>query len=1148
MTHIQHQILPLLSAGIFLFLGALVYRNSREDRVKKKFFRFCYTTFHWQFSWVVLFAVTDRETAGWIARVGYSGIIFLPIAFYDFILTFLNIETHRVRWFYALGAAFLVSLWTSNLFIDGVLPHRFGFYPHAGPLHPLYLLLVLYIIGSMLWKLRGAFVRETHSVIRNQMRYMFFAVLIYCLAAIDYSVNYAAVTRLFHDRLYPVGCVFIVAGSGILTYIILKERALGADIFLRKILLVALLVAFLEIFGFAFDSALGEWISDPSLRLLALVGVMTAMMLTVLTFRIRGNLQIHHLIFDSRDTYRETYKRISGALISLRTLDEILNYVAATLTETMDVAHVQRWRLESGRWTCLGGLDVSATPPEIEALDAFFAGRKPVALSEKVLRGSSVRGWIEELRSEVLLPVCSKGRLIALLAIGPRRSDYVFSSEDLEFLTNLSALLEITVDNAQAFEEIRSLNRKLEEFNRSLEQRVEEKTQELTESYEKLKRSEMAKSRFISSITHELKTPLSIIIGHSEALLEQVGRHSPETVRAVRFMQQSAFQLATHVDRIIKVSVLEDPDYRPDRAAFFYQAVVRNVFLIFEDKARQGQIRFGMDLPEAPLAVDVDLVLIEDVLRNLIQNAFKFTPPGGEIRVRVARDGARVRTEVADTGTGIPSDKLPYIFDRMVQADDVLSKSHGGIGLGLAICKKNVELLGGSIEAASEPGRGTVFTFWLPLLDRAPDGQTLREPVPGRPERRSVRFEYAQTLEVDELADMIADGDLAQYEKPLPGRLTVLIVEDNPGMLGVLAGALSDEYNLLLARTGTEALEKMRLHGVRIMLILSDVMMPGMNGLDFCRAVMAQPDWRRIPLLFISALMGQDEQLQALELGAADYIVKPFNIKILKEKVAFWIARRRYETLMQTLTGTLQTKIEETVRLKDIVLHEIRNPLSIISGADYYVQKLREALLPRCEEREKKWWQMAEKLTTGIESLKGVLETSKKLESHALHEKQPERLADLVNEITEQTRHLLEGVDFSIRLRNVDGQTRIRCDREVLVQVFVNLVRNAAEAVAERKKADPQGDHPGRVEIECGRGDGDQLTIQVRDNGVGIPPQVLENLFRFRYTTKKDGMGVGLHLAKMILNLHGGKIEVASIPGKGTTFTTYLPLNGAIAE
>ncbi|MCK5835969.1 MAG: response regulator [Desulfobacula sp.] len=206
--HYVSAILPLFSAILYLCLGISVYFLTR-GKLRGVFLRFCFITFHWQFSWFVLFSLNSSNYSDLICKIGYSGIIFLPIIFYETVVHYLNLPKKQLRWFYCLGFAFLVSLWTTDLFIKGAYLQAFGYYPEAGILHVAYIFMVCVFMVMIFVDLYRAVKQEQELIKKTQLKFFFISSLVFCFSAIDYFINYPAITELLNIQLYPIGVFFI---------------------------------------------------------------------------------------------------------------------------------------------------------------------------------------------------------------------------------------------------------------------------------------------------------------------------------------------------------------------------------------------------------------------------------------------------------------------------------------------------------------------------------------------------------------------------------------------------------------------------------------------------------------------------------------------------------------------------------------------------------------------------------------------------------------------------------------------------------------------------------------------------------------------------------------------------------------------------
>ncbi len=364
-------------------------------------------------------------------------------------------------------------------------------------------------------------------------------------------------------------------------------------------------------------------------------------------------------------------------------------------------------------------------------------------------------------------------------------------------------------------------------------------------------------------------------------------------------------------------------------------------------------------------------------------------------------------------------------------------------------------------------------------------------------------------------------------------------MEDNAGMMKVIAESLYKEYNLILAYDGAGALKKLEEYGYQIALVLSDIMMPKMSGFDFCRKVMEHEEWKHIPLIFITALMEEHDQLQGFNLGATDYVTKPYNTKILREKVGHWIARRKYETILKEMSETLEERMKQQARVKDIILHEIKNPMQILEGANWLMEQLNnDSTIDNNSEYGEKARKYLDMINQGTHALRSVIEVSRALDVSVIAEKKPMELTSIILSSLDQVQHHLRGIHVEIDIPSLQNKI-VECDKKMMHQVFINIVRNAAEAIKEAKEQKVLKSK-GVIKVYANMENDSTVGIKIVDNGIGMTQETVNRLFQFKFTTKKDGTGIGLNFTKMICKLHGGGIEAESELNSHSVFTIYL--------
>lgn len=351
-----------------------------------------------------------------------------------------------------------------------------------------------------------------------------------------------------------------------------------------------------------------------------------------------------------------------------------------------------------------------------------------------------------------------------------------------------------------------------------------------------------AKSRFFANVSHELRTPLTLIQGPLQDVLD--GRLGPATdpVRAqVETVLASGRRLGELVEQLLDVARLESGELhldlrRQDLAPLFHRLVQA-----FDALARSRDITFEARVPDGAVPATVDADQMEKVWANLLANALKFAPGGGRVAFTVEAGDELVVT-VEDDGPGIPPDELESIFERFHQVDGSSRRVHGGAGLGLALVKEVTELHGGTVDVQSELGRGSRFVV------RVPRAAGADAPEPASP---------------------------APHDTDDTRRRTILVVEDNVELRAYLRRHLSDRYRVVEAENGRVGLDVARSQVPD--LILCDVMMPEMDGEELCRAVRADPELAFLPVVMLTARASRESRLSALEGGADDYLVKPFD-------------------------------------------------------------------------------------------------------------------------------------------------------------------------------------------------------------------------------------------------------------------------------
>ena len=376
-----------------------------------------------------------------------------------------------------------------------------------------------------------------------------------------------------------------------------------------------------------------------------------------------------------------------------------------------------------------------------------------------------------------------------------------------------------------------------------------------------LQQLDAVKSKLFSNISHELRTPLSLILGPLSVLLEQPESWNREELKKqLLLMQRNGKSLLQLVEEILDLSKLEanqiDLVEEDTVAQPFFEEVTQAFSAQFAHEGIAYTTRF--DLAEG-LALRLDRKKLTKVLHNFLYNALKFTPMGGTVTCTVVQSETQLRIAVADTGRGIPAEDLDRVFDRYFQSFQPGQQQHGGTGIGLAMVKEFAKLMGGRAYVHSELGRGSQFFFEFPLV-----------PVAA----------------TDTSGGAAEDLPLPVPAAGLGSAYTILVVEDNRDLRHFIQRTLEANYRqVLLAENGLQALKQLQEHGRSIHLVVTDVMMPQMDGWALLERIKQAPDWQHIPVVMLTSLATAQDQLRALTTGVDDYLTKPFTVPELRSRI-----------------------------------------------------------------------------------------------------------------------------------------------------------------------------------------------------------------------------------------------------------------------
>ena len=647
---------------------------------------------------------------------------------------------------------------------------------------------------------------------------------------------------------------------------------------------------------------------------------------------------------------------------------------------------------------------------------------------------------------------------------------------------------------------------------------------QLEAANENLKELDEAKTSFFANVSHELRTPLMLILGPLESMIHGEADDPQSLLRA---MDSNAHRLLRQVNMILNFSKLEAGQQEVSREL---GSVGRLLGTLVAGAAPYAQGRGitlqGEGLEDLP-PIPFDQEKIETAAANLLSNAMKFTPDGGRITVRAGTAEGGIWFEVEDTGCGIPESEQGRIFERFHQVAGGKGGKIQGTGLGLALSKELVDMHGGRVSLHSVPGEGTTFRVELPdadalgwSADESVAEETAMVAAPSRNDATSTQF---ADLAAPGLVDL---GDAAPAAAP-DNAPVLLVVEDNPDMRAFIAGALRRRYRVHTAVDGLNGIEVAR--RVQPDLIVSDVMMPRMDGFEMVRALRKEVAFDRTPIIMLTARTGSEAVVRGLNLGAVDYVSKPFKMPELLARISAQLRMRAVEAQLIER----DSRLVAVGQMTGAIAHDLRGPLTGIYNRIELLRMIGERVgnlpaigedLDAIEATIKRINGMIQELLDFVGGTRASLHLS------------PVRMGTWLEEVARDMAPTMAATAVALEIAyETNGKVQCALDRDRMRRVIENLVNNAREAMLDAGTEQPL------VRIVLSANDA-EVTVRVVDNGPGIPPEVAGTLFQpFATAGKSHGTGLGLAVARNLVVAHNGEIDADSAPGAGATFTIRLP-------
>jgi signal transduction histidine kinase len=1206
--------------AVMLTLAIVVQRQGPRTTYLRAWFFFCICIGLYALS-LILGANLSSPSMGLIAiRLAMTFGSLALLALLEFLFSYVG-GVPGVRFFtgghIVWVGILLVLFWATDLIVAGVVPSQYSrSAPVLGPLAPLYLAFVIYgWVLSMTLSIQ-AFRRST-GLKRTQATYLLAAqALLFIATTGSFVPNITKSQTLL--AILPALLLPLLPLS--ITYAIVRHRLWDIRTIFHKTAIWAILTLGLVLplygvlrLGVALNVSLGNADVAALLTLLFLVGYKYLQQV-----RPRLDHWFGRRAFDRRVVLERLAKEMVAlgrpkdvAQKLLGTLHGTLYPQSAVVLLPQEREGPQEWQPErSEPWRVIAQPDghPGGTFGPFNPEDRFFqlltelktaVDRSQLEVDrrfEPVLH--QAEDHFEATRAQVCLPLVQGERLIGLIYLGEKENLRPYSRGDLEFLDQLGVEASIGLANAQLFSRVDLQREALESLTDSLEQRVEERTGELettnlqlTAANEELKALDRLKSRLFGNISHELRTPLTLILAPLDSMIAGgLGSFDQEQREHLTRIKRSSLELLRRIDDLLDLAQLEEAHVRLTIRAFNVHDLLSRIVDYAVPLAERKEIEVSLVCEVHP-TIEADEEKLERVVVNLLTNALKFTEPGGRVQLRLGMvkmegegegegdgdgdgdgdgngdSGGRIVIAVEDTGMGIPAEELNQIFGRFQQTELSSSQQRGGVGLGLAIVKEIIELHDGCLRVTSEPEKGSTFFVEIPKSAAGLDPERIERrvevlsvPVKRRDSDQGLR---AWSQELQTRPEYRFLGLEAATERRVVPRsplgnlqsLRLLVVDDNTEILQYLHQVLSHQYDIWALQQGERAWELLLQE--RHDLVIADIMMPGLTGLDLCRRIKADPRTQSVPVILLTARVAVEQRVEGRRAGADAYLTKPFEPQELLAVIGNLLEgkARGQEIAARRRSASLETLLAGLAHELGNATHQLRNAHRVI------LMLARQELAgqvarPEPEEAEPEGAPHAEAPHAEATDDEGGQDlTAHRMERmEGISLRALDRISRVVQSLRQYARQMLQipwsnhdfdrlvarevqllaadeeqGVTLTLSL---ESESTVRGPEEELRQMVLNLVENAIQAVS------PGGE----VVVETREMSG-KVQLTVTDNGIGIPPEVLNRVFDPFFTTKESGasMGLGLALCERITSDLGGAIDIKSRQGKGTVVAVDLP-------
>lgn len=715
---------------------------------------------------------------------------------------------------------------------------------------------------------------------------------------------------------------------------------------------------------------------------------------------------------------------------------------------------------------------------------------------------------------------------------------------------------------------------------------------ELEEKNKKLAAIDEMKSQFFANVSHEFRTPLTLILGPVQDVLHGSLKLPDKVASILDIIQQNALRLLKLVNDLLDITKLEERKFNVKLQKTEVGNLVSGLVDSMTHLASSKEIKIIKNIAYEDLFIAVDLDAMEKIILNLLNNAIKFTDREGVIEVSTGKEFVGIYNEtnfqsafisgsvsnifrqktdsakkefivitIKDNGIGIDAENLPYIFERFKQVDSSSTRKYQGSGLGLSLVKELTELQGGKVTVESEQGKGTSFKLIFPIFDEnkliLQNKDELNEiEINSRAEENNV-LAFNKTGKEDVISNIhkmaararrVTNDDENGVEEIIgvfnQNFKTILVADDEPDMRYYIVSILKEEgYNIIQAKDGRAALEMMKKY--KPDLVVLDLMMPEIDGLSVCDIIRKDEIAKTTKVIMLTARSDEGSKIQALQNGVDDFVNKPFGSTEIKSRIKNLLQNGQLQKeildknialnnslveLRKTQSQLIQSeKINAIGSLSAGLLHEVNNPLN------YTMTALQLIKMDPAVNADEDLKDTVKDIEEGMTRIKNIVSD---LRAFAYPEEADKTVQFPIREAVESALRFTASENKDIeKIVNVSSDLIVSASKTHIVQVLINLVSNATKAI---NKADRE---KGVIKIDAIEENG-RIKISVSDNGTGMNEETLRKVFDPFFTTNEvgKGMGLGLSVSHTIIKNHGGNLSAESVFGEGSKF--YFDLGG----